>query len=518
MDWRQVRSVAANPLVTIASHSFDLHKAIPYNPQSNTAHAAVSRAYDRNRPGYETETEYVARLREDFGAAKALFAERLGRVPEFLAWPYGEANAISTGLAGEAGYKMAFLLRNRTASVADLMRIDRWVIAGNPAIQDFIEDLAVRERHGDFPMDPLRGVQVDLDLIYDPSPVQTEKNLGRFLERIATIRPNTVVLQAFADPDGDGNVDAVYFPNRVLPVRADLLNRVANQLYVRGFRVFVWMPVLAVTLPDPRRNASLLVRGRAGEGQASSAPEYRRLSPFAPETETIMATLYDDLAAHVRFDGLLFQDDAFLRDDEDMHPAALAFCGERLGFPVSVPRALTDAQRAQWTRLKTRRLNDLTLKLMQTVRRYRPDTVFARDLYIKPLEMPASEEWFAQNYDDALALYDLVVLMAFPRMEGVRRPLPWLERLADRVAARPRGLEKTVFNLQSYDWRRKRWLSDAELLDQTRTLMARGVRHVVYYPDDYTVNKPAALAVRREYSTTHFLFPKPPEKRTLRRY
>jgi len=55
-------------------------------------------------------------------------------------------------------------------------------------------------------------LQVSLDLIYDPSPVQTERNLDKFLDRMVRIKPNMVYLQGFADPDGDGNVDSVYLP------------------------------------------------------------------------------------------------------------------------------------------------------------------------------------------------------------------------------------------------------------------------------------------------------------------
>lgn len=34
---------------------------------------------------------------------------------------------------------------------------------------------------------------------------------------------STVYLQAFADPDGDGLVKEVWFPNRLLPMKADIL-------------------------------------------------------------------------------------------------------------------------------------------------------------------------------------------------------------------------------------------------------------------------------------------------------
>ena len=40
----------------------------------------------------------------------------------------------------------------------------------------------------------------------------------------------TVYLQHLSDPDGDGVADALYFPNKYLPVRDDIFGRIAWQL------------------------------------------------------------------------------------------------------------------------------------------------------------------------------------------------------------------------------------------------------------------------------------------------
>ena len=56
----------------------------------------------------------------------------------------------------------------------------------------------------------------------------------------------TVFLKAFSDQDSDSLAEAGYFPNRYLPMRADLLNRVSWQLRTRAeVTVYVWMPVSA---------------------------------------------------------------------------------------------------------------------------------------------------------------------------------------------------------------------------------------------------------------------------------
>ena len=82
-------------------------------------------------------------------------------------------------------------------------------------------------------------------------------------------------LQAYSDPTGDGLVRSVYFPNRWLPVRADLFNRAAWQLHNRAnVMVYAWMPVLAYDL-----DASIprVTRWQPGQAEARPDPDqYRR--------------------------------------------------------------------------------------------------------------------------------------------------------------------------------------------------------------------------------------------------
>ncbi len=46
MSWPALREVARSPLVEVISHSHDLHRTIPSNPQGNEAPAGVTRRYD----------------------------------------------------------------------------------------------------------------------------------------------------------------------------------------------------------------------------------------------------------------------------------------------------------------------------------------------------------------------------------------------------------------------------------------------------------------------------------------
>ena len=88
--------------------------------------------------------------------------------------------------------------------------------------------------------------------------------------------------------------------------------------------VFVWMPALSFQVPDKAGQESLYVQEYKHSRLGRTNSWYTRMSPLAPGSLEISRQIFRDLAAHVQFDGLLFQDDAYLTDEEDMHPAALA--------------------------------------------------------------------------------------------------------------------------------------------------------------------------------------------------
>ena len=91
--------------------------------------------------------------------------------------------------------------------------------------------------------------------------------------------------------------------------------------------------------------------------------------------------------------------------------------------------------------------------------------------------------------------------MAYPYMEEAARPVDWLEHLATTALQAPLAQRKTIFKLQAYDWRRKRWIDDASLLRQMRAVLGAGIRHLAYYPDDFWKDRPAIKQIRLEMST-----------------
>ena len=500
LSWDEIRELERSGLVEIASHSHDFHRGIVGNPQGNEQPAAVTRAYAHGR--YEDSGRYRARIARDLAASARLIAERTGRAPRVVAWPYGASNAALGETAHDLGMSVALTLaegRNELVVGSRRLTLGRHLIRGNPGV----EALATALLHE--PARPVvRAAQVDLDYVYDEDPARQEANLGLLLDRIKALGISHVFLQAFADPDADGGAQQLYFPNRHLPVRADLFNRAAWQLKTRAnVLVYAWLPLLSFEGSgiDPGWRVLADENGVSGP-DARSEP---RLSPFEPRARAVIRDVYVDLAAHASFDGILFHDDGRLSDVEDANPAALAAARGALGPGFSIERARSDAALAErWAALKSAALLDLSNELTAAVRELRPEIRTARNLFSSALLDPAGERYLAQELEGYLAAYDHVALMAMPYLEGARDPRAFYRSLARIVEHTPRALDKTIFELQTVDWRTGRRVDAHELETTLRELQALGIRHLAYYPDDFVAGEPALAPLRRGISlATH---------------
>jgi biofilm PGA synthesis lipoprotein PgaB len=500
LTWDQIREISRSGLVEIAAHTDASHYGALANPQGNTEPAAAIRAYNAQTRQYETEAQFNARMGRDVAAITEKIRRVTGHAPRVWVWPYGAEGGSTLRIAGEHGYQLALTLEDGAGRLGRLMSTPRLLLSSDPALKPFANSVVGMEAT---PF--MRVAHVDLDYVYDPDPAQTDRNLGELVQRILDMQINTVFLQAYADPEGDGLVKSVYFPNRWLPMRADLFNRAAWQLHNRAnVMVYAWMPVLAFDL-DPS-----LPRVTRWDPEAAGAPQadpdqYRRLSPFDATVRARIGDLYEDLARYAIFDGLLFHDDALLSDFEDASPAALA-AYRAAGLPGSIAELRADPDTLQrWTRFKSRALIDFTASLTQRVRAVRgPQIKTARNIYAQPVLNPESETWFAQNLDDFLGAYDWTAPMAMPLMENVPKGKEnaWLDAMVDAVARRPGALGKTVFELQSRDWRAGPGQPDGAPVDTAvlagwmQRLQRRGAPSFGYYPDDFSQDQPRLQGIR----------------------
>ena len=495
LTWQQIREVSQSGLVEIAAHTDANHKGILANPQGNLEPAATTRSFDPKTNGYESEAQFQARMRADVAAISNKIRTVTGKAPRVWVWPYGAADGTSLAVVGEHGYEMALTLEDGLDDLGNLMNSPRFLVASDPDGEHFANSMVAVQTKA-----PMRVLHVDLDNVYDPDPAQQARNLDVLVQRVVDMGAGTVFLQAFADPKGDGLVHSLYFPNRHLPMRADLFNRVAWQLHTRAHAsVYAWMPVLSFAL-DPK--LPRVTRWDPKTGQVGPDPDqYKRLSPFDPKVRQVIGEIYQDLARVGPIDGILYHDDAVFNDFEDASPAALkAYAAQGLPDTIAALRA-DPAVMQRWTRFKSRYLIDFTHELTAKVRAIRgPQVLTARNIFAEPMLNPGSETWFAQNLDDFLQAYDWTAPMAMPLMEGqeVKTSKAWLEKLIATVKARPGAMEKTIFELQAKDWRTQAApdISAEQLAEWMGVLKRQGVTSFGYYPDNFLENSPDLKTIR----------------------
>ena len=502
LSWAELREMQDSCLVEIASHSYNLHRGILGNPQGNLEPAAVTRLYDPKSASYEDDSHYQQRISNDLKQNNQLLIAHGLKSPRVMVWPYGHYNMQLVKIAKQLGMPIAISLDDGADSAkSSLGQLNRILIEGNMTTADLAREIQTRQQHLGDNNRPQKIMHIDLDYIYDKDPIQQERNLDHLLDRIMAMKVNTVYLQAFSDPDANGSADMVYFPNHYLPMRADLFNRVAWQIQTRTQvgRVYAWMPLLAWELPKNNPVSQDLVETQQAVDTEHLNMGYRRLSPFSPEARKTISGIYQDLAKSVPFNGILFHDDTTLSDYEDASPEALKAYAA-IGLPTDLAKIRSnDADLQKWTAYKTKYIDDFAMQLAQQVRQYQPFLLTARNLYAQVALKPYAENWYSQSLEQSINRYDFTAIMAMPYMEQAPNSDAFYRDIVHRVKQFPKGIKKTVFELQAVNWRTNQKVPSDEMAQTIQSLYEQGAMHVAYYPDDPIQDHPDTQVLRKAF-------------------
>jgi len=249
ISWGEAREMAASGLVEFASHGYALHRGIASDPLGTQLPAAIARRFDA-RTGYETHAGYVERIASDLARSRELMRRELGRAPRALAWPYGRYRADTLQAARAAGFTLGFTLEERPANPSTPMMLARHFPQGNPALGN----LAAAIRSGRAPEPPAFACVDPAHLAGD----EFEARLGQAIERVRRLGATAAAIAPF-EQDADGVASAAWFATGQMPVRADILARVAWQLHTRaGVQVHLRIPRLPRRLDGPERLARLV--------------------------------------------------------------------------------------------------------------------------------------------------------------------------------------------------------------------------------------------------------------------
>ncbi|MEG0405866.1 MAG: poly-beta-1,6-N-acetyl-D-glucosamine N-deacetylase PgaB [Acinetobacter sp.] len=503
LSWNELKEMQNSGFVEIASHSYHLHRGVTANPQANSEPAAITRIYDLKTKTYESDASYRTRVYQDLKKNNDLLKAHGLRSPRVMVWPYGRYNMQLVQISKQLGMPITITLDDGADHAKQsIQNMGRILIQGNMSTNALAQEIKNRELNFNDNNRPQKIMHVDLDYIYDPDPQQQERNLGNLLDRINGMGVKTVYLQAFSDPDANGSADMVYFPNRHIPMRADLFNRVAWQIQTRTpvQRLYAWMPLLAWELPKSDPVSKELVLTQQAKADEHLNMGYIRLSPYSPKARQAIKEIYQDLAKSTPFDGLLFHDDVTLSDYEDASPQALAAYAKQ-GLPTDLAQIRGNDDKLQkWTAYKTRTLDDFAMELAGEVRQYQPYLMTARNLYAQVALNPYAENWYAQSLEESLKRYDFTAIMAMPYMEQVDNPEKFYTDIMNRVKQYPNGIKKTVMELQAINWRNDQKIPSEEMAATIKSLYQQGAMHIAYYPDDPIKQHPDVETMRKAFA------------------
>ena len=470
--WSQVKEMEQSGLVEVASHTHNLHNGINANPSGGQLPAVIAPEYKNGK--YETEDAYKNRLKSDFARTVQTLVNHIGKKPRVMVWPYGQFNDVAVQIARQAGMPHYFSLGEKIINKVGDKHIGRLLLNAETdlnTVKNYLDGI-------DESKQIQRVLHVDLDYVYDADKAQQAKNLDKLIDRIYRYGVTTVYLQAFSDPDGDGVADALYFPNKYLPVRDDIFGRIAWQLQTRaGVQVYAWMPVLAFDLRKGVKEAEYVIDSRTGK---PSTKAYLRLSPYNKQNVEIIKSIYNDLSFYAKFNGILFHDDAFLTDFE--------------GAEGNHAEGMVSPQAKQ----KTQDLIQLTHQLTDALKPYFLRGSYslktARNLYASVITNPNAEEWLAQNLKTLTDNYDTTAIMAMPYMENEqaisqKEAYQWFTSLIENVKAQA-PLEKVLFEFQAVNWRTQKPIPESELIDWMTLLQKNHIYSYGYYPDNFLTNQP----------------------------
>ena len=480
--WAQVKEMEQSGLVEVASHTHNLHNGIKANPSGGQLPAVIAPEYKNGK--YETEDAYKNRLKSDFARTVQTLVNHIGKKPRVMVWPYGQFNDVAVQLARQAGMPHYFSLGEKIINKVGDKHIGRLLLNAETdlnTVKNYLDGI-------DESKQIQRVLHVDLDYVYDANKAQQAKNLDKLIERIYRYGVTTVYLQAFSDPDGDGVADALYFPNKYLPVRDDIFGRIAWQLQTRaGVQVYAWMPVLAFDLRKNVKEAEYVIDSRTGK---PSTKAYLRLSPYNKQNVEIIKSIYNDLSFYAKFNGILFHDDAFLTDFE--------------GAEGNHAEGMVSPQAKQ----KTQDLIQLTHQLTDALKPYFLRGSYslktARNLYASVITNPNAEEWLAQNLKTLTDNYDTTAIMAMPYMENEqpisqKEAYQWFASLIENVKAQA-PLDKVLFEFQAVNWRTQKPIPESELIDWMMLLQKNHIYSYGYYPDNFLTNQPDMNKMRPYFS------------------
>ncbi len=328
---------------------------------------------------------------------------------------------------------------------------------------------------------------------YDPSDLYNT-DVDILVQQLKQAGVNTLVFRVFDYEHEPLSECGVYFETDHAPVKRDLLKEVVEKAHKENIQVYAWMTTMDCPwiLADHPEWGVVAYDWDQGK-YITNASWWLRVSPFNTEHREYLTKLYADLA-HYNIEGIVFQDDLYLRDNEDFSSYAQEAYSEAFGNPLSIEIMYDEygnptPEGVTWIDWKCNTLMDMCEEIMDCVHALNPDCKFMIDLYYEGVYNPETcKKWYAQ--DAALAIqsgFDYLYVMSYHRFIAGDTGLT-AEKAIDLLADMTKigiglvGPEKLIMKVQVYDWFTEKPVEDWEIEKAYTVLIEAGCQHIAYTP------------------------------------
>lgn len=192
ISYDKLSKVVRSPLIEIACHTHNLHKAINLNSYKNTAASLITKEYILDQKLYESNKSYRDRIERDLKENIRCIKTILGITPRIIVWPYGKYNETAVSIAKELGLQYHFTLDLGNNSTKKIQHTKRKLIMNNPKASSFVTQMKTK-----FFMDFRKT------FFYSEFNKQAlskrKENLDAFIEKIFLFKPSYVILDYNSD-------------------------------------------------------------------------------------------------------------------------------------------------------------------------------------------------------------------------------------------------------------------------------------------------------------------------------
>ena len=223
MSWNDARQITAARLVSLVSHTNNLHQGILANSRGNQRGAAITRQFFPATQSFEDETQFRARVRRDLMLSSSRMQQELTRRPHAVAWPYGEYDEVVLAEARALGMNLHFVLSDSDNSDLAQGVVGRTLVVDRPDVETFAKLLTQSRAQV-----PRHFAELSLDAYVGKTEAEQEVLLSDTLERLASLHVNAVIVSPVS---ADGK--RAFFTTRGSTTTADVLDRVVHQIRTR---------------------------------------------------------------------------------------------------------------------------------------------------------------------------------------------------------------------------------------------------------------------------------------------